>query len=230
MTKSRRIFLFTSLAISAGAVSFHPVSAEENRPRSDDCLVDILPDGNMDDWVMDGQTHRDEEKTVPVWTYQDGVLRCNGKGYGFLRYKKELRDFTFHVEFLMLDSRCNSGICIRHVPYKKGGARPSSSGYELQIRSDAGKKTRTKSSASLYRYVAPKVNAIKRPGEWNVIDITCRGPMIHVVLNGQVIHNFDQRSLEATKEKPLCGYISLQNHGKKIHFRNVRLKEYPKPE
>jgi len=74
-------------------------------------------------------------------------------------------------------------------------------------------------------YFAPKVNATKPAGEWNQVEITCRGPRIRITLGGQLIQDVDQSQHDATREKPLSGYISVQDHGHRIEFRNIRLKE-----
>ena len=74
---------------------------------------------------------------------------------------------------------------------------------------------------------APKVNATRPAGEWNSIDIECRGPKIHIVLNGQVIQDIDQSTIDEIKDKPLSGYFCLQSHTKQIEFRKVQLKELP---
>jgi hypothetical protein len=34
----------------------------------------------------------------------------------------------------------------------------------------------------------------------------------------------DQTTVEQIKNKPLCGYVSLQNHGSAVAFRKLRLK------
>ena len=121
---------------------------------------------------------------------------------------------------------CNSGLGIRGVKYTGSRkTRPSFAGYEMQILDDAGRKPGTHSSGSLYRYVAPRTNASKPAGEWNAVDIELRGPRIKITLNGQVIHDLDQTAIEKIKSKPTKGYFSLQNHGRRIEFRNIRVQE-----
>jgi hypothetical protein len=130
-----------------------------------------------------------------------------------------------HVEY-RLTKGCNSGIGIRHAKYTgRAETRPSYSGYEIQLLDDGGREPNKGSSASLYRYVAPKSLPVKKPGEWNTIEIECRGPKIKITLNGELIQDVDQSTIEEIKAKPLCGYVSVQNHGKTIDFRNIRLKD-----
>src|ERR1043166_6429314 len=102
--------------------------------------------------------------------------------------------------------------------------RPSHASFEVQIMDDAGKPTDVHSSGALYDYVPPTANAAKPAGEWNSLDIECRGPRIKVTLNGQTVQDIDQTAIEAIKNKPTSGYCSLQNHGHRVEFRNVRWK------
>ena len=56
------------------------------------------------------------------------------------------------------------------------------------------------------------------------MEIECRGPKIRITLNGQVIQDVDQSTIDEIKGKPLAGYLCLQNHGKFIEFRKLHVK------
>ncbi|MFO0909690.1 MAG: DUF1080 domain-containing protein [Isosphaeraceae bacterium] len=196
-----------------------PAAADEFQP---------LFDGKtLNGWVVEGNPGSDKHPDGrPVWSVADGLIHCEGKGFGFLRYDREpFDDFTFHVEFRMA-AKCNSGIGVRtrvFDPKQSRATRPSIYSYEIQI-VDETKPISPTSNGSLYRYVAPKSNPLKSPGEWNTIEVTCVGPRIRVVLNGVEIQNVDQSTIEALKSKPLKGFVCLQNHGGRIDFRNVKIK------
>src|SRR2546423_13839421 len=110
---------------------------------------DIFNGKDLDGWVAEGaKEYRDKtdgNKTKPIWSVEDGLLKCAGHGYGFLRYdKQEYADFAFHVEYRMTKSTpiCNSGIGIRTTPYdpkRDEATRPSFYSYEIQLLDDAGK-------------------------------------------------------------------------------------------
>ena len=173
--------------------------------------------------------YKDGTQLKPVWSVKDGNIFCDGKGFGFLRYaKQEFADFALHVEYRMLNQGkpCNSGIGIRTVPFdpkKSSATRLSFACYEIQLLNDAGAKPDVHSTGSLYRYVTPSSNPVKPAPEWNTLEIECVGPRIRVSLNGTRVIDFDQRTLEKVKNKPLKGYICLQNHGGKLEFRNPRV-------
>jgi hypothetical protein len=188
---------------------------------------------DLDGWVVEERPYKDKTgKNTPNWSVQDGLLTCEGKTFGFLRYgKQEYADFALHVE-CRLAPKSNSGIGIRTVPYdprKDKETRPSYHSYEIQVQDDEGKPPSKQSTGSLYRYVAPKANPIKRAPEWNTVDVECIGPRIRVTMNGQEILDVDQSTIQEIKNKPLRGYVCLQSHGGKVEFRNVRLREIKAP-
>jgi hypothetical protein len=183
---------------------------------------------DLDGWVIEGPpsgiVHDDGR---PVWSVRDGEIVCDGRHWGFLRYDREqFDDFALHVEFVMA-SNSNSGIGLRSRPVDLNAVqttRPSCYAYEIQLLDDAGAEPTALSSGSLYRYVPPRVNAMHPSGVWNAIDITCVGTRIRVVLNGHLIQDYDQLSHADTQDKPLKGYVCLQNHGHPVRFRNVSIR------
>ncbi|MEI6177864.1 MAG: DUF1080 domain-containing protein [Verrucomicrobiota bacterium] len=54
--------------------------------------------------------------------------------------------------------------------------------------------------------------------------ITLKGNQLTVVLNGEQILDLDL-SKSALKDRPAEGYISFQDEGKPVWYRNVRIKE-----
>lgn len=187
----------------------------------------IVHQNDLDGWQVEGTAHFDGKRgRQAVWTVAAGEVSCAGHGFGYLRYNKQLADFVVSLEF-KAGAKTNSGIGLRGIEYLDGNlkTRPSMAGFEVQIMDDADEQPTVDTSGSLYRYVAPKMNAIRKAGEWNRLVITCRGPKIVVLLNGQTVQDFDQTSKPKTADKPLSGYLSLQNHGGPIVFRNIRLKE-----
>ena len=69
------------------------------------------------------------------------------------------------------------------------------------------------------------MNPVKSAGQWNVVDVECRGPRIRVTINGQEVMDFDQTTVEELKNKPLKGFVCLQSHTLPVEFRNVRIRD-----
>ncbi len=226
MLRSFTLFFALSLII-AGT---NAVRAADEPASSKDGWIEMFNGKDLTGWVVDGtkdfaaKDAKKEDPKTPIWTVKDGAIHCAGTGFGFLRYDREVSDFIYHVEF-KLSKGCNSGIGIRHVKFTgPAETRPSFSGYEIQLLDDAGKKPTDHSTTSLYRYVAATKNAVKPAGEWNTIEIECRGPKIKITLNGEVVQDVDQSTIDSIKNKPLKGYVSVQNHGKAVEFKNLKLK------
>jgi hypothetical protein len=178
---------------------------------------------NLKGWVVEGT---DKAKDgAPIWKVSDHTIVCRGSGFGFLRYDRLISDFSLSLEF-RLEKGANSGVGIRHGAYTgERQSRPSFAGFEIQLVDDAGQPPTDRSSGSLYRYIAPRNTAIKPAGEWNHMIVECRGPHIKVTLNGELVQDLDQTTVQEIAGKPLKGYISLQNHGSGASFRDVRLKQ-----
>ncbi len=66
----------------------------------------------------------------------------------------------------------------------------------MQFQDDAGKGPDPYCTGSLYRYIAPTKNPVKKPGEWNEIDIECVGPRIRVWINGDKVLDVDQSAVK----------------------------------
>jgi hypothetical protein len=143
---------------------------------------DLFNGRDFTGWSIEGPTGGIEHPDgKPVWSVRDGEIICNGRSWSFLRYdREEFSDFTLHVEFIMAE-KANSGVgfrCRAVDMARVQETRPSCWAYEIQLLEDAGEPPTVHSSGSLYRYVAPRENAMRPAGEWNVLEVTCRGPRI----------------------------------------------------
>jgi hypothetical protein len=103
------------------------------------------------------------------WSVVDGVLR-NAPPTTDIISEQKFWNFTLHVDFRIVE-HSNSGIGLRGR-------------YEIQILDDYGKEPNTHGAAALYSRVAPKVNASRKPGEWQSYDIRLVGRTLTVVHNG----------------------------------------------
>lgn len=225
MTYRRHDRCFRALA-AAAALLVTALAATESNAGETEGFQSIFNGRDLTGWVVEGTQERKEEgETKPVWSVHDGLIRCDGEGFGYLRYEKELCDFVWRLEYRMAKG-CNSGLGIRTVKFNgEKRTRPSYASFEVQLRDDAGRKPDKRSSGSLYSHVAPSVNAVKPAPEWNAIEVRCQGPRIRVSVNNQLVLDVDQSTIPSIKDKPLCGFICMQNHGDDIEFRNLELKE-----
>jgi len=71
--------------------------------------------------------------------------------------------------------------------------------------------------------VTPKVNADKKPGQWNRFHITMKGDRLTVNLNGKTV--IENAQLPDVPER---GPIALQHHGDPVEFANLYIRELKK--
>ena len=161
-------------------------------------------------------------------------------------------DFELTAEFQMTPG-CNSGIKIfvqpNISPVDKVTGKPtgagSAIGLEFQILDDAlhpdAKLGRNgdRRLGSLYDLIPAPTNKVTKPiGEWNQARILSQGKHVEFWLNGEKTLEFERGSesfraaVAKSKFKNIPdfgewtdGHILLQEHGSKVSFRNVRLRE-----
>ncbi|MBI1367553.1 MAG: DUF1080 domain-containing protein [Planctomycetes bacterium] len=178
-----------------------------------------------------------------IWTVADGELTASADQNIFT--KKTYKDFILDLEFKTADGT-NSGVVV-HCSDTKNWI-PNS--VEIQIADDYSeewsKAAKTWQCAAIFGHLAPTHSAVKKPGEWNHYTITCKGRMIWVMLNGDLVTTMDMTKwTDGSKNPdgseipkwlpkpfatlPLEGHIGLQGKhaGAPIWFRNIKIKELP---
>jgi hypothetical protein len=152
---------------------------------------------------------------------------ANLKGGGVdISTDQKFGDCTIEVEF-MVPKGSNSGV------YVMGE-------YEVQVFDSYGKeKLGMGDLGALYSAAAPKVNAAKKPGEWQkfVIDFqapkfeggkkTANAKFLKVTLNGQVLHeNVEMKGPTPgglTGREAATGPLMFQGDHGPVAFRNIRI-------
>lgn len=171
-------------------------------------------------------------KTTGNWLVQeDGSLliqpRDGEKGwqrYGaYLWSDKKYKDFVLDIEYSYPPGG-NSGLFFRVGDLKD----PVETGIEAQILDSSEKKGPLghHDHGGIIRTVGPSQNMSRPPNQWNRMVVTCIGSHLQVELNGQQI--IDTRLDQgAMKDRPLEGYMGLQDHGQpnNLKFRNLRILE-----
>jgi hypothetical protein len=151
-----------------------------------------------------------------AWSVQDGVLLFNGRGRN-LCTAKDYGDFEMYVDW-KIRSHGDSGIYLRGSP-------------QVQIWDPNQWKI---GSGGLYNNQKNPSNATviaDHPiGQWNTFWIKMVGDKVTVKLNGVLV--VDNVTLENywERQKPIysTGPIELQNHGDKLWFKNIYIKEIPR--
>lgn len=166
--------------------------------------VALFDGKDMANW--EGQ-HKDKELG---WTIIDGVMTNEPKANNLVS-RHRFQDFKIRCEY-KVEKNSNSGIYLRGR-------------YELQVLDDFGKPPESHGHMALYSRLAPKVNASKAVGEWQVMEAIIVGNRLTVVLNGQkvqdniVIDGITGGALDSNEAEP--GPIMIQGDHEKISYRRV---------
>jgi hypothetical protein len=161
------------------------------------------------------------------WQIDEGILSAKGQG-GWLSTVRQYDDFKLSLEFRVAPEG-NSGIFLR-TPHR---GDPAYVGMEIQIVHDRAEPQRdlrpNQYTGSIYDVQAPSERASKRANEWQTMAITCQGPQVKVVLNGQKVVDTNTTFYPYMYDRHpgltrRTGYIGLQDHGGGVEFRNIRIE------
>lgn len=185
---------------------------------------------------------REGSLSGPKWKVENGYVEVVPRTGGLVS-KEKFGDCQIHVEWAAPtviagegQGRGNSGLLIMGK-------------YEVQVLDSYQNPTYSDGHAgALYGQYPPLVNALRRPGDWQIYDIVFEAPRFEagkllkpayatVFVNGVVVHN-RQAFLGAVVWRDLAKYephdaegpLLLQDHSNPVRFRNIwvrRLAPYP---
>jgi hypothetical protein len=170
-----------------------------------------------------------------VWTVEDGMIVCQGRGGGWLGTQREYGDFELRLEY-RLQPGGNSGVYLR-APREGHISRV---GMEIQLLDDFhpryAKLDFYQYTGSIYHVAAPTQRASKPAGQWNALTIRARGEHVVILLNGKKVQDADlahhRKDPAVAKEHPglarATGHIGLQSHTDRVEFRRIRLHDLGK--
>lgn len=170
------------------------------------------------------------------WQVVDGLLTRVSRA-GDIITTRMYRDFELKFEFRVAEGG-NSGIFYRAV---EGPEYIYYFAPEYQILDDArhpdGKSPLTSTGANYAVNEAPR-GVTKPAGEWNSGRIVVNGRHVEHWLNGTKVVEYElgsedwARRVAASKfhqwpeyGKAETGYIGIQDHGSKVEFRNLKVRE-----
>ena len=182
-------------------------------------------------------------KTFPdCWGIEDGSLTMSTTGSGEsldILTSKMYRDFALSLEY-KLTKAANSGIIFQIAEDPKYKF-PYETGPEFQVIDHENWPDTLESwqiNGANYAMYPPLTQPYKPLGEWNQILLVVKGNSVTQILNGEVVVKYEKNSEEWNKlrnsgkwtafpdwGKLDVGYISLQNHGTKVWYRSIKIKE-----
>jgi Domain of Unknown Function (DUF1080) len=147
----------------------------------------------------------------------DGVLTGTGTYDTWIMSQDEYADFQLDLEF-KVSALGNSGVALRAPLH----GDPAYDGMELQIvdpRYYEGHGAPEQLCGAIYRALPP-LKQVFKPEDWNKYQITCQGPHIKVVLNGEVIQDFnlDEQTSVLHRDSPDKTSPPLKDRQRKGHI------------
>ena len=172
----------------------------------------------------------------------DGILSIDPsiKDGGDLVTDKEFENFHLKLEW-KISEKGNSGIIFlihESTQYKY----PWETGLEMQVLDNDGHadgKIIKHHAGDLFDLIACSKETVRPVGEWNEAEVKCINGKLDLLLNGvnvvsTTLWNDNWKKLiSESKFKSMPGFgtykkghIALQDHGDKVSFRNIRIREY----
>jgi hypothetical protein len=181
-----------------------------------------------------GWTSKDGSAPGDGWKVDQGCIVRMAKA-GDLYTKASFKNFDFSFEWKIV-AGCNSGVKYRVADYSGSVLGP-----EYQVLDDAKWKYKSDhkgAAGGLYAIKGPRADKSLKPvGEFNTSRIVAKGSRLEHWLNGEVVVEMEIGSAEwealhaasKFKKRPdfgtKKGRIMLQDHGGKVWFRNLKIRE-----
>jgi Domain of Unknown Function (DUF1080) len=168
-------------------------------------------------WVtlIDGADGLDNFNRIGTanWRAADGAIQADAradKDSAFLMTKDIYTDFQIRVEFWSSDD-ANSGIFMRCANLFSVTDRTC---YEANIFDQRPDPKYGTGAVVNHAVISPMPKA---GGKWNVYEITAKGPLLTLMLNGERTVEVNDKSLDS-------GPIGLQYAGGTMKFRKVQIR------
>jgi hypothetical protein len=197
--------------------------------------------------LFDGETtegwHGYNMLGIPdVWTVEDGCITVNGEGGGEeqdIITNDIYGSFAFTLEY-KLSQGSNSGVLFQ-VKEDAKYTFAYETGPEIQLIDDIGRYgnlSDVQGHGANYAMYPPKAKPFNPTGEWNRLFLVVNGNKVTHFVNGVELVSYEKYSdewvtlrnsgkWEAYPDYGVVdeGHISLQNHGSKLWFRNIKIKQ-----
>jgi hypothetical protein len=247
----KKINLFAAFIILNLVMASCGTAADNELTVDDSTFYKMVNENDSTQWVslFDGQTlngWHGFNKTAKVdnWMIEDSALVCLGAAIGDtggdLVSENEYGNFELVWDWKMTKGG-NSGVMYHVVEDAKYKA-PYETGPEYQMIDDDNFEDKLenwqKTGANYAMNVPNNLKKVKPVGEWNRSRIIFNDGHVEHWLNGEKIVEFEAWTEAWEKEKTTGkwkdfpdygsakkGKIALQDHGHKVYFKNIRIKE-----
>lgn len=215
----------------------------------------LTTEEKSDGWklMFDGKTTKGWHKyggnpVGSAWKVKDGELYLDTtikenwqiKDGGDIVSDEEYENFHLKLEWNIAKNG-NSGIIFYINEDKSKYKWPWETGPEMQILDNNGHpdaKIIKHRAGDLYDLITVSKETVRPPGEWNLAEIKCLNGKLDFYLNGENVISTTlwddawKKLVAGSKFKNMPGFgtykkgrIGLQDHGDKVRFRNIKIKQ-----
>lgn len=210
-------------------------NAAPARAPGDTAVWESLFDGNtLSGW----HGFRTPGKVPAGWQAIEGTITRVANGDDLVT-DRSFANFELTLEW-QISQNGNSGIMYRIDPTADTTYK---SGPEMQVLDDGGHpdgESRLTAAGSVYGLYPAPPGIVREPGRWNSVRIVANGAKIEHWLNGKQTAAYELWSPDwekRVKESKFAawpeygraqrGFIGLQDHGDRVAYRNIRIRELP---
>lgn len=202
--------------------------------------IDLFNGKDLAGWTI--WIRHPEKETDPrsdpnkIFQVKDGVLHISGQHFGALTTEKEYGDYRLKLEFKWGTKKWpprenvvrDSGILYHCI----GPDKVWTKSVECQIQEgDTGDFWMVDGTSAMIgdkreaRYSKKLKDTEKPSGEWNTVEVICKGDTVQHIVNGVLVAEATGLSADKDGKEPLTrGRIMLQSEGAEVFYRNVTLE------
>lgn len=240
--KSILFFILAITIASCNNAKNTTASADATNPTDSVTMAAPVP-------LFDGQSFNgwhgfNKTGEIPNWAIEDGALVCLGAAAdahgGDIVTDKEYDNFELTWDWKVTPG-ANSGVMYHVIEDAKYQA-PYETGPEYQVIDDIGFPEKLedwqKAAADYAMYLPNEKKQLKPVGEWNSSKIVFNRGHVEHWLNGEKVIEFTAwddawnklKTDGKWKDYPdygsaKKGHIALQDHGNKVYFKNIMIRE-----
>ncbi|MGV3588732.1 MAG: DUF1080 domain-containing protein [Adhaeribacter sp.] len=189
-------------------------------------VADPIKRSKMDAKTLAAAQEKADEQMRKDWAVKNGEIMFVGKGYDNLTTLKKYGDFEMLIDWKIYDDgkgEGDAGVYLRGTP-------------QVQMWDTSRVKVGAQvGSGGLYNnkvHPSKPLKVADNPlGEWNNFRILMQGDRVTVYLNGElvtdnvILENYWDRNMPIFPEEQ----IELQAHGSPVGYRNIYIREIPRP-
>lgn len=170
-----------------------------------------------------------------IFQVKDGVIHISGEEFGCLTTDKDYENYHLKLEFMWGEKKWpprekavrDSGILYHGI----GADKVWTKSVECQIQEhDCGDFYMVDGTSAVIdgkrepRYKKKTKDAEKPNGQWNTVEVICKGDTVKHIVNGELVGEASGLSADKEGKTPLTkGKIVLQSEGAEVFYRNITL-------